>query len=113
MPQDKDFTVAAGKSAKQFMHALPQLLTQQVFAGTAAWREPLFGKSGLGGARQREQALCFPADTASQGRHVPAMQVNQSIEGDLTHPDSPKRPESDRDILRGIGRQLGIDMTAE
>ncbi len=30
------------------------------------------------------------------------------IETDLTHPQSPTRPESDREILRGIVQQLGI-----
>lgn len=30
------------------------------------------------------------------------------IENDLTHPQSPTRPESDREILRGILSQLGI-----
>ena len=32
------------------------------------------------------------------------------IDCDATHPKSPARPDSDRAILRGIGRQLGVPM---
>lgn len=32
------------------------------------------------------------------------------LKTDLTHPDSPTRPESDHAILREIGRQLDIEM---
>jgi dihydrodipicolinate synthase/N-acetylneuraminate lyase len=31
------------------------------------------------------------------------------IESDLTHPQSPRRPESDREILQEVGRLLGIE----
>lgn len=46
-------------------------------------------------------------------KHSAAMFLNQRgwIGHDLSHPHSPKRPESDRAILFEIGKQLGLELT--
>jgi hypothetical protein len=46
-------------------------------------------------------------------KHNAAMFLHQRgwIESDLTHPKSPRRPASDREVLYEIGRQLGIEMS--
>ncbi len=45
-------------------------------------------------------------------KHAAAMFLHMRgwIASDATHPGSPRRPESDRDILRDIGKQLGLAM---
>jgi hypothetical protein len=47
-------------------------------------------------------------------KHSAAMFLHQRgwIQSDITHPDSPQRPASDRAILFEIGRQLGLEMQA-
>lgn len=57
--------------------------------------------------------LAFRNPTSAY-KHSAAMflKLRGWIESDLTHPDSPTRPESDRDILREIGSQLDLSMAA-
>jgi len=114
-----DFRVFTGNdlAIDMVMYGSDYLLGLSTFAPDLFARRDAYWEAGdpefyqLNDVLQYLGFLTFRAPVPAY-KHSAAMFLHQRgwLKTDLTHPDSPTRPESDRAILREIGRQLDIEM---
>ena len=96
-------------------HLRDYLLGLSTFAPDLFARRDAWWEAGNPRFYQLNDALqylgCFAfRDPVPAYRHSAAqfLRLRGWIESDATHPDSPRRPESDREVLAEIARSLGV-----
>jgi dihydrodipicolinate synthase/N-acetylneuraminate lyase len=112
-----DFLVLTGNdlAIDMVMYGSDYLLGLSTFAPDLFARRDAWWESGDPRFYQLNDVLqylgCFAFREPVPGyRHNAAqfLQLRGWIENDATHPDSPRRPESDREVLAEIARSLGV-----
>jgi dihydrodipicolinate synthase/N-acetylneuraminate lyase len=112
-----DFLVLTGNdlAIDMVMYGSDYLLGLSTFAPDLFARRDAWWEAGDARFYQLNDALqylgCFAfREPVPAYRHSAAqfLQLRGWIECDATHPDSPRRPESDREVLREMARSLGV-----
>jgi dihydrodipicolinate synthase/N-acetylneuraminate lyase len=115
-----EFRVLSGNdlAIDMVMYGSDYLLGLSTFCPDLFARRDAMWENGDAGFYELNDVLQFLGflafrEPVSAYKHNAAMFLNQRgwIASDLTHPESKRRPQSDRAILAGIGKRLGLAMT--